>query len=520
MLYKTTELNRYHLGLWYGSYRSIIAFCLLIVFLITFPNFNQDFLYPRLYLFTLIFYFTISCIQLIGYRFIRLNTIKPITLFFAIDIVAYSTLIFSTNGPNLQISLLFVITILAASILLESKKALLITLVAIIGVIYQNFVGSFFSISAINNIGNSTLLSILFLFVYICGQITIKRFQFLESSNFYQSLELNRLQNINRYILEQIETGYLVLDENCHLVLSNPASQHLLGINPIFSSDTFPLYKAQPDLFEVLEFDQLQKGEKFQFTSQFSEYQTLITVQKLNVPHQTLTLLVIQDAKRLNQQVQQLKLASLGQLSASIAHEIRNPLAAIVQANSLYLGSDEQEQQQLSTMISKQALRINKIIDDTLSMVKNKETTPSPIFLDLFLNQFIQEDLSDIANKIKIESQTNLKILFDEPQLRQVLINLIRNAVRHNNPLKNHVIVSAYKQEKSIRIDVKDFGDGIASQDLGDLFQPFFSTEINGTGLGLYLSMSFCEANQAKLSYVEQESGACFRIECSHLAVI
>lgn len=520
MFYKTAELNRYHLGLWYGSYRLIIASCLLIVFFITFPDSNQEHSHPRLYIITLILYFTISCIQLISYKIVRHHLIKSITFFFAADVIAYSCLIFASNGPNLQISWLFVIVIFAASILLESKKALFITLIAIISLIYQNVVGSFFSFSSLKNISNSVLLSVLFLFIYICGQITIKRFQFLERSNFYQSLELNRLQNINRYILEQIETGYLVLDENCHLVLSNPASQHLLGINPIFASDAFPLYKAQPDLFEILQFDQLQDGEKFQFTSRFSEYTTLITVQKLNVPHQMLTLLVIQDAKRINQQVQQLKLASLGQLSASIAHEIRNPLAAIVQANNLYVGSDEQSQAQLSSMIQKQAFRINKIIEDTLSMVKNKETSPSIIHLDSFFNYFIKEDLFDIAHKIKIKSQADLKILFDESQFRQVLINLIRNAVRHNHPLENHVIVSVYQKDHSIRIDVKDFGDGVSPQDVNDLFQPFFSTEINGTGLGLYLSMSFCEANQAKLTYIEQESGACFRIECSVLAAI
>ena len=307
--------------------------------------------------------------------------------------------------------------------------------------------------------------------------------------------------------------GYLVLDENCHVVLSNPAACHLLGIHPKYAHATYPLYKIQPDLFDLFKFDQLQDGEKFQFESQLSHFHVHIQVQKLRVPHQTLTLLALQDGRKINQQVQQLKLAALGQLSASIAHEIRNPLAAIVQANNLFTGSDAAQQQLLSDMISKQATRIDKIIHDTLSMVKNKQTTPVAIQLNQFLPQFIQEDLPDAASQIQLTLTEQLSILFDESQFRQVLINLIRNAIRHNTS-HQPIEITVYPQAAYIYVDVRDFGAGVASQDLLNLFQPFFSTEINGTGLGLYLSHSFCEANQAKLSYVEQKQGACFRMKC------
>ena len=508
-----SELNQYHLGMWYGTYRLLIAFCLLLITLLTFQQLGTQYQYPGLYLYTLVCYFIFNCLQLISYKSIPFKITQQLTLFFAVDIIALSTLTFASDGPNLYLSLLFVITIFAASLLLEKRKALAITLIAMIMVIYQHFVGSLLDFSSLNNISQSALLAFLFGVVYGSGRIAVRRFQILENLNFSQSLELNRLQNINRYILEQTEMGYLVLDENCHVVLSNPAACHLLGIHPQYTHATYPLYKVQPDLFDLFKFDQLQDGEKFQFESQLSHFHVHIQVQKLKVPHQTLTLLALQDGRKIIQQVQQLKLAALGQLSASIAHEIRNPLAAIVQANNLFTGSDAAQQQLLSDMISKQATRIDKIIHDTLSMVKNKQTTPVAIQLNQFLPQFIQEDLPDAASQIQLTLTEPLSIQFDESQFRQVLINLIRNAIRHN-AAQQPIEITVYPQTTYIYIDVRDFGAGVASQDLLYLFQPFFSTEINGTGLGLYLSHSFCEANQAKLSYVEQEQGACFRMKC------
>ena len=509
-----SELNQYHLGSWYSAYRFIISFCLLLIFLATYTQLAPEYPYPQLYLYVLTAYVVITSLQYLALNKIQAAGPRQLVLIFFADVSALSLLALALDGPNLHLSLLFVITIFAASLLLDARKALIITLAAVISIVYQLFLGSILDFASLKNIGNSALLAFLFFVVYGSGQIAVRRFQILENLNFSQSLELNRLQNINRYILEQIETGYLVLDDNCHVVLSNPAACVLLGIPPAYSTEKYPLYKAQPDLFQLLKFEALQNGEKFQFESQQSRYHIHVHVQKLNVPHQTLTLLVLQDAQRLNQQVQQLKLAALGQLSASIAHEIRNPLAAIVQANDLSAGSAPEQQQLLSRMISKQAKRIDSIIQDTLNMVKNKETHAVLLRLNDFIPLLLQEDLADIQHKIQLHMQQGCCIYFDEAQLRQVLINLIRNAVRHNDPEAPHIELNIYPHEQKMRLDVRDFGQGVAVQHQASLFQPFFSTEITGTGLGLYLARSFCEANQAQLTYAEQQRGACFRLTC------
>ena len=505
----------YRLGTSYSLYRLVIAFSLTLIFIITLENQSLYYQLPSLYFYALVIFSIVSVIQMLTLKLYPHAITRQYIGIFVVDITFLSALTFALGGPNLSIGLLFVITVFAANFLLSKNQALLATLSAVIAVVYQQFLGSYFDESNLNNISNSVLLAFLFFVVHAIGQIAIRRFQLLESLNTHQSLELFRLQNINRYILEQIEVGYLVLDEEDKIIVSNPAACSLLGISPLYTHEQYHLSTFQPDLLEDLKKATIRKGERFQYESQQSTYTVDIRVQKLIVPQQALTLLILEDTQKLNQKVQQLKLAALGQLSASIAHEIRNPLAAIVQANALNFDSDTEQKLMLNNMISKQAQRIDNIIKDTLDMAKNKKTNMAPIHLNTFLQDLIEHDLSDIKHKILCKTSDQLYIFFDELQLRQVLINLIRNAVRHNALNAEFIQIDAHKSEYSVNLDIIDFGKGIAKHDLAQLFQPFFSTEIDGTGLGLYLSHSICEANQSKLLYVEQEqSGACFRIEC------
>ncbi len=134
--------------------------------------------------------------------------------------------------------------------------------------------------------------------------------------------------------------------------------------------------------------------------------------------------------------------------------------------------------------------------------------------------QLIQDDLSDIQDKIQLNMPEPVAIHFDEGQLRQVLINLVRNAIRHNDRSTPHIELNIYYISKYIHIDVRDFGLGVAEHDRSALFQPFFSTEITGNWFRIVPIAQFCEANQAKLTYVEQkEQGACFRVSCLAVTV-
>ncbi|KXZ72471.1 sensor histidine kinase [Acinetobacter venetianus] len=507
----------YRLGIWYSGYRLIISISLLLIYMLTAEQLATNYDYPFLYFYTLVCYIALNIFQLFLLQVLPIQTSKQLIFIFLVDVICLSLITFSSGGPNLQLSLLYVIIIFSSAILLNAQLSLIITLFAVIMVVYQRFLGNFFDYNNLNHLGNSIFLAFLFFVVHSIGRIAVQRFKILETLTFHQSIEIHQLQNINRYILEQIEDGYLVLDESNHIVLTNPAANTLLGINVPVSQEKTPLIKWQPDLFELIKFSELEDGEEFTFESQQSPFTVNVRVKHLIVPEQPLFLLILKDAQKLNQQVQQLKLAALGQLSASIAHEIRNPLAAIVQANDLFKDSDAHQQEMLSKMIRKQAKRIDSIIQDTLGMARNKPTEPQIIHLEEFFTSLLNEDLADAKDQIQLNLLEPVNILFDEKQLRQVMINLIRNALRHNAENAEFIQINIDLNNGRTRIDVVDFGTGVAKRDISQLFKPFFSTEIKGTGLGLYLSHTFCEANHAKLTYVEQQQGACFRIECSKI---
>ncbi|EPG35692.1 sensor histidine kinase [Acinetobacter colistiniresistens] len=507
----------YRLGVWYSGYRLIIAVSLLLIYLLTAEQLSGNYVYPFLYFYTLICYITFNIFQLALLQLVPIHISKQLIFIFLIDVICLSLITFASGGPNLQLSLLYVIIIFSSALLLNAHLSLIITLFAVIMVVYQRFLGDFFDANNLTHLGNSVFLAFLFFVVHAIGRIAVQRFKILETLTFNQSIEIHQLQNINRYILEQIEDGYLVLDESNHIVLTNPAANTLLGIHLPTSLEKTPLIKLQPDLFELIQFSKLEDGEEFSFESQQSPYTINVRVKHLVVPEQALVLLVLKDAQKLTQQVQQLKLAALGQLSASIAHEIRNPLAAIVQANELLKDSDAHQLSMLSHMISKQAKRIDNIVQDTLAMARNKPTEPQVIELSAFFASLLNEDLADAKHRIQLKQAEQLSILFDEKQLRQVLINLIRNALRHNSTDAPYIEVEVQLKDGRTCIDVIDFGTGVSKRDISQLFKPFFSTEIKGTGLGLYLSHTFCEANHAKLTYIERQQGACFRIECSKI---
>ncbi|EFE8345424.1 histidine kinase, partial [Escherichia coli] len=142
-----SELNQYHLGLWYSAYRLIISTGLLLIFLLTYPDMTTDYQYPKLYHYALMISVAVNTVQLFTLRWVKRLIQPQFILIFASDVFFLSLLTLASQGPNVHLGLIFVITIFSASLLLDAKKALIITLIAVISIIYQHFIGSIFAFS-------------------------------------------------------------------------------------------------------------------------------------------------------------------------------------------------------------------------------------------------------------------------------------------------------------------------------------------------------------------------------------
>jgi two-component system sensor histidine kinase PilS (NtrC family) len=234
------------------------------------------------------------------------------------------------------------------------------------------------------------------------------------------------------------------------------------------------------------------------------------------------TLILLEDSAQLAHKTQQIKLASLGRLTASIAHEIRNPLGAISHAAQLLAESDKLDQgdKRLTEIIDKHSKRVDTIIENVLQLSRRSASHPQELavtdWLTEFKKEFVQMDgLRSKQLELDIEPQ-DVRIHVDPGHLHQVLTNLCQNAFAHAGD-EAAVRLQVRRGDKAVVwLDVVDNGPGIDAETAEQMFEPFYTTASSGTGLGLYIARELCEINQARLSYQRlPQGGSSFRIHFS-----
>lgn len=228
------------------------------------------------------------------------------------------------------------------------------------------------------------------------------------------------------------------------------------------------------------------------------------------------TVVMLEDQRLVEERAQQLKLASMGRLSASIAHEIRNPLGAIRHANDLLAERlAEPALERLARIVEANTVRIDRIIEDVLSIARREraadEAIDLPAFLDRLLAEFVDAQAAD-RRRISVRLASPRPIRFDSNHLRQVLLNLLGNALRYASSEEAAVLVEwREREDRRLELRVADDGSGLASEMLEHAFEPFFTTESRGTGLGLYLARELCNANAATIRYETRSASRRYR---------
>ncbi|MEW8042538.1 MAG: ATP-binding protein, partial [Candidatus Thiodiazotropha endolucinida] len=236
-------------------------------------------------------------------------------------------------------------------------------------------------------------------------------------------------------------------------------------------------------------------------------------------------LIFLEDTSQITREAQQIKLASLGRLTASIAHEIRNPLGAISHASQLFDESPNLNpaDQRLTEIIKTNTARVNQVIENVLQLSRRDPGSPEKIQLKSWLKK-VRDDLlkhqgfkkSEVLLQIEPEDTA---ITADPEQLRQIVTNLCNNAREHGpkDNLRVQIIGGIQQEFDHPVVDVIDNGPGIAPKVAKQIFEPFFTTRNTGTGLGLYIAKELSETNRIRLEYIPGPTGgSCFRLHFDH----
>ena len=438
------------------------------------------------------------------------------------DILLITLLTHSSGGLSSSLSILLIINVTATGIFLKGKHPFVFASLASIAVLGEQTFSFLNNTSHPAEYTHAGLLGLVFFTTSFLASTLSNQVRRSEKLAIEREEDIISLEILNDDIIQSMRTGIIVVDHNGYIRLSNGSAESLLGNIPLQSK---PLLK---NILPALDARLVEWREQpnMHHKSIRQEHGLPDIQPGFRELHRTGkgtgdTLIFLEDATQLNQRFQQIKLASLGRLTASIAHEIRNPLSAINHASQLLQESElDKADKKLTDIITTQVQRLDKVIQNVLQLSKDNKSSNEAINLKDWLLNFCHEfkqnnNLTDEQLTLS-PLQEDMVVLFDSSHLNQIMNNLCSNSINHNNrELKNIYIHISYGYDEQFGqpyIQVKDNGPGIPKEVIEQIFDPFFTTSSKGTGLGLYISKEMVESNRGRIRYISEETGSCFKI--------
>ncbi len=334
-----------------------------------------------------------------------------------------------------------------------------------------------------------------------------------------REIDLANMAQVNQLVIRDMDTGVVVIDAEGRMRSRNAKAEALLGP---FESEQIEssLRDRAPELAAQIGRWREEAGDCEPATTFISGKSVGVRFVPVGQDGTVGAVLFLEDLTRVEAQARQMKLASLGRLTANIAHEIRNPLSAISHATELLQeeGGLNDTAGRLLRIIHDNTQRLDRMVQDVLKLNRRDRALTEDISLAEFLRTFVQQfcGIERIDPQLfRLELGLEPGVSFDRSHLNQVMWNLCRNALRHCRRLAGSILIRVGPGAGSrIHLSVIDDGPGIARQHRPHLFEPFFTTVSSGTGLGLYIAREVCEANGASLDYIEGPAGGHFRVTC------
>ena len=438
----------------------------------------------------------------------------------AADVTFVVVLMHASGGTSSGMGLLLLAVLAGAGLISRGRLALFHAALASIGVLLEHTYRVLAQDASVTQFVQTGFLSIGYFatawVAHVFARYTVQSEQLAAQ----REIDLANMAQVNQLVIQDMDAGVVVIDSDGKIRSRNAKADALLG--PLRSDQVeVSLHERAPALAgRIARWRESVPANAGPTTTLIGGKPVSVRFVPVGQGGRVGAVLFLEDLTRVQTQARQMKLASLGRLTANIAHEIRNPLSAISHATELLQeeGGLNETTTRLLRIIHDNTQRLDRMVQDVLRLNRrdsaHKELFNLAEFLRMFAEQFCSIERID-PQVMRLELAIEVVVRFDRSHLNQVMWNLCRNALRYcrARPGSIRIWLDRSAWADRVRLSVIDDGPGVAAEYRAHLFEPFFTTAPSGTGLGLYIAREVCEANEAALDYVESNTGGHFCIE-------
>jgi len=502
-------------------YRLLAVLVVLGVHLLTQPTPTFGSAAPQLFRLILLIYFVLAILLALAGRRHWPGRRTLVLSHAMIDAAAIATLLYASGGVSSNLGILLVIPVGSMALLALGREALIIAAIAALAILAQQFASQVSGFSSASDYPLAGVMGVIVFLVAASAWPVASRLRESEAQVRQQEVDLANMAQLSQYIVQRLRESILVVDPSDRIRLINESAAEMLGDTAAVPGAL--LGEVSPRLLYLLTTwrNRAEPGVGEDVRATFTAADGARIVEPhfapLGASEPAPVLIFLEDTGALAARVQQSKLAALGRLTASIAHEIRNPVGAMSHAAQL-LGETPgmaEGEQRLTEIMRSNAQRVSAIIENVLRLSRREAPRPELIALSSWCQRFREEFCATTQCEperfILQGANAGLEAVIDASQLQQILWNLCENALRHGGaagrPPGLELLLTRVARHGRVCLEVADRGPGVDSADVERIFEPFYTRGADGTGLGLFLARELAEINDATLLYEARKGG-------------